>query len=97
MATRMERSPEAHSQILDVHLLDVLAQVEAVLRGGRDVQREGLRVRNVAGASAAKRRASAVKIQKHVAQMRKECRALTRVVDELGEIADDLLASLQVD
>jgi hypothetical protein len=68
MSTTTARSPEAHSQILDVHLLDVLAQIEALLRGGRDVQREALRVRSVAATTAARRRAAVMKIQKDSAK-----------------------------
>jgi hypothetical protein len=90
MPNRTTRDPERQSQILDVHLLDVLAQIEALLRGGRDVQRAALRVRHIAGSSMPQRRAAAVKVKKHVAQMRKECRMLNRVVDELGGIANDL-------
>lgn len=81
--------------MLDVHLLDVLAQIEALLRGGRDVQRAALRVRDVTGHSAAQRRAAAVKVQKHVAEMRKECRELAGIVDKLGDIANDLRAALR--
>jgi hypothetical protein len=95
MPSTTARSPESQSQILDVHLLDVLAQIEALLRAGRDVQREALRVRSVAGTGATRRRAAAVKIQKHVVQMRKECRELDRVVQELGEIAAELRAALE--
>jgi hypothetical protein len=94
MPTRRTRDPERQSQILDVQLLDVLAQIEALLRGGRDVQRAALRVRQVAGNSATQRRAAANKVKKHVAQMKKECRMLIRVVDELGGIANDLHAVL---
>ena len=90
MPTPTSRSLEVQSQILDVHLLDVLAQIEALLRGGRDVQREALRVRSIAATNGRQRKAAGVKIRKHIGRMRKECRELSRVVDQLDDIATQL-------
>ena len=69
---------------------DVLAQIEALLRGGRDVQREALRVRSIAATNGRQRRAAGVKIRKHIGRMRKECRELSRIVDQLDDIATQL-------
>ena len=89
MANRT-RSPEVQSQMFDVQLLDVLAEVEAILRGGREVQRDALRLRGVAPTNSAQRRAATRRIQRRVDQMRKGCRTLCAVVTGLADIADGL-------
>ena len=58
---------ERTAAVLDVQLLDVIAQVEALLRNGREIQREALRVRGVPIASTnVQRTAAAAKIEKIV-------------------------------
>ena len=84
------RSPEVQSQMFDVQLLDLFAEVEAILRGGRELQRDALRLRGVAPANSAQRRAATRRIQKGCGQMRKECQALSAVVAGLANIADGL-------
>ena len=72
------------AEIVEVQLLDVLAQVEAVLRHGRELQREALRVRGVPSpADATSRRAASASIRDRVEQMHGDCMTLCRVVDEL--------------
>jgi hypothetical protein len=46
--------------VLDVHVLDVLAQVEALLRGAREIQRQILRVPGVPRPPSATQRRAAV-------------------------------------
>jgi hypothetical protein len=89
MPTR-RRSPEANSQLFDVQLLDLFAEVEAILRGGRELQRDALRMRAIAPTSGAQRRAATQRIQKRVRQMRKECLTLCNVLQGLADRADDL-------
>jgi hypothetical protein len=84
------RSPEAQSQMFDVRLLDLLGEVEAILRGGRDLQRDALRLRGVAPTNSAQRRAATRRMQKRVGQMQKECQSLCGVVHALANAADDL-------
>ena len=95
MPSRSRQSPERQSEVLDVQLLDVLAQIEALLRGGREVQREALRVRGVpAPVSPPQRKAAAAKIQKRVAEMDSECQTLCDVIQDLAESADTLRSAL---
>jgi hypothetical protein len=75
---------EQQAQILDVQLLDVLASVEAVLRHGREIQREAVRVRAAPSpVTTANRLASATTIRDRVDEMHADCMTLCRVVDEL--------------
>jgi hypothetical protein len=93
MAQR-SRSPEAHSQLFDVQLLDLFAEVEAILRSGRELQRDALKVRAIAPTNGAQRRAATARIRKRVRQMRKECRALCEVLQGLADRAEHLRADL---
>jgi hypothetical protein len=85
------------SEMLDVQLLDAFAQVEALLRIGREIQREALRARGVPPpVSPSERRAAGRTIRQHVDTMADECRTLADVVKELREAAirlDQLLHS----
>ena len=79
------------SEILDVELLDVLAEIEALLRGGREVQRDALRVRGLPDpVSPAQRLAAARSIQQHLADMLEQCRSLGDVLRELKVTSDEL-------
>ena len=86
-----ERAGDRESEVLDVELLDVLAQIEALLRHGREIQREALRVRGVPhSVTTAQRQAAAAEIQRRISEMRKECRAL-------GEVLGDLQTAVALD
>jgi hypothetical protein len=92
------RPGDRESEVLDVELLDVLAQVEALLRLGREVQREALRVRGVPHAvTSAQRQAAGAEIQRYVREMKKECRALGEVLRDLQAAADTLAKVLNAD
>ena len=86
------KSPaDRHAEFLDVQLLDVLAQVEAVLRHGREIQREALRVRGVPQpVNPEQRLAAGNALRRRVDQMDKECDALCGVVKDLCASAQQL-------
>jgi hypothetical protein len=95
MPSQTRLSPERQSEVLDVQLLDVLAEIEALLRGGREVQREALRVRGVPSpVTPAQRKAAATKIQKRVAEMDAECRTLCDIVRDLAQAAKNLRSAI---
>ena len=77
----MDSKPPADRQaeFVDVQLLDVLAQVEAVLRHGREIQREALRVRGVPQpVNADQRRAAGTALRQRVDQMDKDTQNVVR-------------------
>lgn len=89
----MSEKPPADRQaeVLDVQLLDVLAQVEAVLRHGREIQREALRVRGVPSPVNERQRvAAALAIGKRIDDMHGDCASLCTVVEELRGAAREL-------
>jgi hypothetical protein len=87
---------ERQSEILDVQLLDVFAQIEALLRLGREVQRHALRVRGVPEpVSAPQRKAAGQRIRAHVGEMANECRTLADILRELEDTAAELDGMLQ--
>jgi DNA-binding transcriptional LysR family regulator len=79
---------DRQAELLDVQLLDVLASVEAVLRHGREIQREALRVRGVPSPTTnVERAAAATTIRDRVDQMHSDCMTLCRVVDDVRRSA----------
>ena len=79
------------SELLDVELLDAFAQIEALLRGGREVQRDALRVRGLPDpVSHAERLAAARSIQDRLTDMREQCGSLGDVLRELQATAAEL-------
>jgi hypothetical protein len=79
------------AEVVDVQLLDVLSQVEAVLRHGRELQREALRLRGVPSpVSSAERVAAVTSIRGRVDAMHGDCLTLCIVVQELRTSAQDL-------
>jgi uncharacterized protein YoaH (UPF0181 family) len=79
-----------------VLLLDVLAQIEALLRSGREVQRELLRVRGVpAPTSRERQRKAASRVQTLVAEMLADSRALADIVRDLRGTADRLTQQIE--
>jgi hypothetical protein len=97
MARRRSQRETKHGDIehasaeLDVRLLDTVAQIEALLRDSREIQREALRVRGIPVANTkGQRRASAAKIVKLVGTMGKNQRSIGSVLDTLRACARDL-------
>src|SRR5688500_1735126 len=87
---------DRQSELLDVQLLDVFAQIEALLRLGREVQREALRVRGVpVPVSDLHRKEAGQRIRAHIGEMTTECRTLGEVLKELHETAAELERMLQ--
>jgi hypothetical protein len=79
------------SDVVDVQLLDVLAQVDAVLRHGRELQREALRIRGVPDRlTADQRRSAGTAVRDRVDEMHADCTALCQIVDELRVSAHHL-------
>ena len=95
----MERTAaDRQSELLDVQLLDVFAQIEALLRLGREVQREALRVRGLPmPVSVPQRKAAGQRIRAHLAELTTECRTLGEVLKELGDTAAELDSLLQIE
>ena len=73
MTPNRRRSPEARAQMFDIRLLDLFAEVESLLRTGREMQRDALHMRDVAPTNGTQRRAAMRRMQKRVDQIRKEC------------------------
>jgi hypothetical protein len=96
MPERSRREPEStdtltrHAELLDVQVLDLLAHIEALLRQGRDVQRESLRVRGVRLGAPVTATAAAMRITETVAAMQRDHQSLGTVLRALRKCADDL-------
>lgn len=98
MHTNTHTPADRQSELLDVELLDAFAQIEALLRGGREVQREALRVRGLPDpVSAAQRLAAARSIRTHLNDMTAQCQALGDVLGDLQEAAAELEKLLGVE
>src|SRR5688572_21141231 len=92
----MGSAADRQSEVLDVQLLDVFAQIEALLRLGREVQREALRVRGLPmPVTPAQRKEAGQSICRRLDEMTAECRALGEVLSELHGTATELNALLQ--
>src|SRR5687767_7529044 len=93
------RTPaDKQSELLDVELLDVFAQIEALLRCGREVQREALRVRGLPDAvSPTQRIAAGRAIRGHLNDMTDQCRSLMDVLDDLKATASQLEKLLEAE
>lgn len=87
---------EHASAELDVRLLDTVAEIEALLRGSREIQREALRVRGMPVANTrGQRNTSAAKIVKLVGTMGKSHRTIGTVLDTLRRCARQLQQSVR--
>jgi hypothetical protein len=97
--TDIERTKaDRQSELLDVQLLDAFAEIEALLRGGREVQRHALRVRGLpTPVSAGEREGAGREIVRHLKQMADDCRMLEQVVRDLQETAAGLEIALRTD
>ena len=83
MKSRLDRA-DKRASMLDVQLLDVFGQIEALLRNGREVQRELLRIRGVPDSvSADQRRKAADRIHKLLTGMLDDTREVSQVVRPL--------------
>jgi hypothetical protein len=86
-----QRSPYRQSELLDVELLDVFAQIEAMLRCGREVQRAALRVRGLPDPVSDSQRLEAARtIRVHLNNITEQCQALEEVLQDLHRTAVEL-------
>jgi hypothetical protein len=86
------------AELLDVQLLDAFAEIEALLRGGRQVQREALRIRGLPEpVSSTQRYAAGRAILEHLRQMSEDCRMLGEVLTDLHKTGTDLERLLHAD
>jgi hypothetical protein len=84
MKLRKHLELDQRTGALDVQVLDVLAQVESLLRGAREIQRQILRVRGVPRpGSSERRRAAATAVQHAAEKMRHDSRTLSEVLEDL--------------
>jgi hypothetical protein len=88
---------ERTAAVLDVQLLDLVAEIEALLRSGREIQRHALRVRGVPVASTpSQRTAAATKIRLITESMMKDQQTMVKVLAALRKSARQLDARLRV-
>ena len=88
--TRDNDGLDQHLQVLDVHVVDVLSHLEALLRHSHSIQRALLQLRAEAPPpKPAPSRTVAADLTKHAKQMGSEC-------EMLGEIIRDLAARIDV-
>jgi hypothetical protein len=86
------------SELLDVELLDAFAQIEALLRSGRELQRDALRVRGLPhNVSPSQRVAAGRSIREHLDDMTEQCRSLMDVVEDLKGTASELETLLEAE
>jgi hypothetical protein len=82
---------EGRLNALDVALLDVLAQAEAMMRYGREIQRKIVTLRGGDGALTQATRAAAVtKIRSAAARMKDECHATAPLLENVVMAASEL-------
>src|SRR5918912_1335630 len=87
---------EQTAALLDVQLLDLLAQMEALLRTGREIQREALRVRGVPQPSTnAQRTTAAAKIATITRGMASNHRTIGTLISGLRKYAERLHLSVR--
>lgn len=84
------KSIEQHKELMDVHGLDLLAQVEAMLRHARQYQREvqklrGLLQRTNPETSESEARRS---IRHHLGEIRTACTSFNATLDEISDNID---------
>ena len=91
----LERLAQAvrESEIFDVQVLDSLAEIEALLRHARELQRNALRVRGVlspSGARAGARQDAAAAMPRLVSEMLHNCATLVELLHCLEESAETI-------
>src|SRR5215204_889717 len=98
MANNVRTSAAHQSDLLDVELLDAFAQIEALLRGGREVQRNALRVRGLpVPVSPTQRLAAGRATCQHLGEMTRQCHSLGDVLRELQHTAAELEKLLEAE
>jgi hypothetical protein len=91
MKLREHLEIDKQTGVLDVQLLDALAQIECLLRHAREIQRQILDVRGVPKKhAAARRRTAAAEVRKLAGKMSDETVALARILRDLQRQSDTL-------
>ena len=91
---RPKGASELKADALDVHILDLLAEIEALLRNVREIQRAALRLRGVPVVLSSGDRSDALTdIQKRVNEMRSQCRSLESALEEAARTAADIVVT----
>jgi hypothetical protein len=89
------RSIDQRINVMDFRLLDLFAQLEAIMRCARDVQRELIRLRERRAAAEGVRAATVTTIRKRIITLSRESAALQSVVQGVAEVVDGLRAATQ--
>jgi hypothetical protein len=95
-----ERRAKLNVDLVDVHILDITAHLEALLRAVSEVQRDVLRVRGGATAgvaSRAARMAAANDALARLTRMLNDCEGLKDAVSAAAEHASALRSAAEID
>jgi hypothetical protein len=85
------RTPNQRINVLDTTLLDLFAQVESLLRSGRNIQRHAIRLRDGNGAKTAEQRRPVIeKIRDAVEQIGRDLKNASGLVRAMRSAAKDL-------
>jgi len=90
MEQKLKSPAEQLTDLLDVHVLDVVAEIEALLRGIREVQREVLRLRGVSLPGSGDGDTPVATIQGRLGVMLEECDTLRDAVEQATDTAREL-------
>jgi len=83
-ARRADQPGQSAADVLDVHILDIAAQLEALLRAVREIQRNVLRLRGALAASGPDAD-PVTEIQERLASMLRDCDAMRDVLESAAE------------
>jgi hypothetical protein len=94
-----DSDPEVNADLVDVHILDMTAQIEALLRGVREMQRDILTLRGRIPqlGSRPERLAAASAVRRRLTGMLAECDELKTAVAEASDRATGLAALAERD
>jgi hypothetical protein len=77
---------EDQLQVLDVHIVDILAHLEALLRHSHSIQRALLQMRRAAPPpTSMPREVLLSQVRSHGRDMRRECDILADIIDDLAQ------------
>jgi hypothetical protein len=95
--TRREKKRDALALALDVQLLDVFAQVEALTRNGRELQRELLKVRGAPNLPSTNRRRASARILHLLQELTNEAHTVSIVARRLRASGQDFATMLSTE
>jgi hypothetical protein len=90
---------EQQAKVIEVHGVDLLAQVEALLRGVTEYQRQGVRLLGTGGQQPTDtaRRDAIGAIRKRIAELKANANSLRETLDDVERIADGIERILRSD